>query len=372
MQSDQDDTNDQREDFHPGPTPPAALTSVPPGASTTGETFRPPPNSSRGLPIRSRPPPDGTVGAPATAHVHPRNGLLDPNATRPTQGLRDVSPRPLNSQRPSMEGRRPTSHPHPPSQENTTAGTGNALGSARARTDAAASEGRGNFPSSSMRGAVASRGTGGGGFLRSGRLGGGEYERDRENKVRQGSPVPLPKGMTGELMRQVAALDVTRMSCEQITEWFASEDTAGKMQHRVLGVNGKDLLRALHEAPEDVADWLDPATCGEGKIQEGMKDDRFKSLREGLVRTLAESSGKLAEIEALKLARKINHHKQVWSATWKLVARGCCHGVMELRCLVRTLLYRLRINGPSVSRDDLSVFADYARFLLVPSQASAW
>ncbi|CBN77602.1 hypothetical protein Esi_0004_0241 [Ectocarpus siliculosus] len=174
--------------------------------------------------------------------------------------------------------------------------------------------------------------------------------------------------MTGELMRQVAALDVTRMSCEQITEWFASEDTAGKMQHRVLGVNGKDLLRALHEAPEDVADWLDPTTCGEGKIQERIKDERFKSLREGLVRTLAESSGKLAEIEALKLARKINHHKQVWSATWKLVARGCCHGVMELRCLVRTLLYRLRINGPSVSLDDLSVFADYARFLLVPSQ----
>lgn len=62
------------------------------------------------------------------------------------------------------------------------------------------------------------------------------------------------------------------------------------MQHRVLGVNGKDLLCALHEAPEDVADWLDPATCGEGKIQEGMKDDRFKSLREGLVRTLAETS----------------------------------------------------------------------------------
>lgn len=35
--------------------------------------------------------------------------------------------------------------------------------------------------------------------------------------MRQGSPVPLPKGMTGELMRQVAALDVTRMSCAQVT-----------------------------------------------------------------------------------------------------------------------------------------------------------
>lgn len=80
--------------------------------------------------------------------------------------------------------------------------------------------------------------------------------------------------------------------------------------------------------------------------------------------------GKLPEVEGLKVARKINHHKQVWSATWKLVARGCCQGVLELRCLVRTLLYRLRINGPSVSLDDLSVFADYVRFLLVPSRVS--
>jgi len=80
--------------------------------------------------------------------------------------------------------------------------------------------------------------------------------------------------------------------------------------------------------------------------------------------------GKLAEIEALKVARKINHHKQVWLATWKLVATGCCQGTLELRCLVRTLLYRLRANGPSVSLDDQSIFADYVRFLLVPSQAS--
>lgn len=70
------------------------------------------------------------------------------------------------------------------------------------------------------------------------------------------------------------------------------------------------------------------------------------------------------------MARKINHHKQIWSATWKLVARGCCQGVLELRCLVRTLLYRLRIHGPRVSLEDLSVFADYVRFLLVPSQVS--
>lgn len=83
----------------------------------------------------------------------------------------------------------------------------------------------------------------------------------------------------------------------QITEWFENEDSTGKkMQHRVLGVTGKDLLRALHEAPEGMAAWLDPATIGEGNIQEGMKHDRFKSLREGLVRTLAESSVSLCEL----------------------------------------------------------------------------
>ena len=32
----------------------------------------------------------------------------------------------------------------------------------------------------------------------------------------QGSPAPLPRGLTGELMRNVAALDVTRMSCDQV------------------------------------------------------------------------------------------------------------------------------------------------------------
>lgn len=95
----------------------------------------------------------------------------------------------------------------------------------------------------------------------------------------------LPNGMTAQLMRQVAALDVTRMSCpqasmrrkgrvikscafadageresrfdvlmlrsklsaksnlssylSQITQWFADEDTGKKMQHRVLNVDGK-------------------------------------------------------------------------------------------------------------------------------------
>lgn len=52
---------------------------------------------------------------------------------------------------------------------------------------------------------------------------------------------------------------------------------------------GRDLLRALHEAPEDMAVFLDP-TIIEGNGQEGMKDERFKPLREGLVRVLAESS----------------------------------------------------------------------------------
>lgn len=78
----------------------------------------------------------------------------------------------------------------------------------------------------------------------------------------------------------------------QITEWFACEDSTGKkMQHRVEGVTGKDLIRALHEAPQDMAAWLDPTESGDGtKIRDGMKDERFKSLREGLVRTLAERS----------------------------------------------------------------------------------
>lgn len=77
----------------------------------------------------------------------------------------------------------------------------------------------------------------------------------------------------------------------QVTEWFVSEDSIGKkIQHRVQGVTGKDLIRALHEAPEDMAAWLDPAS-GDGKsIQEAMKDTRFKSLREGLVRIIAERS----------------------------------------------------------------------------------
>lgn len=39
----------------------------------------------------------------------------------------------------------------------------------------------------------------------------------------QGS-FPLPKGMTGELMRRVAALDVTRMSCEQVS--YGSQQSA--------------------------------------------------------------------------------------------------------------------------------------------------
>lgn len=32
----------------------------------------------------------------------------------------------------------------------------------------------------------------------------------------QAGPTSLPQGMTGELMRRVAALDITRMSCEQV------------------------------------------------------------------------------------------------------------------------------------------------------------
>ncbi|CAM9123769.1 unnamed protein product, partial [Hapterophycus canaliculatus] len=288
---------------------------------------------------------------------------LDRPANIPAEGLKAVSPRPLHNQRPSLDGRRWVGQSASPPRASATAGSTHAVHlSAAANNEGITSEGRSGENRAAT--TVASLET----TISVSLQGRGEFERDRENKVRQGSPVPLPKGMTGELMRQVAALDVTRMSCDQITKWFAREDTTGKrMQHQVTGVTGKDLLRALHEAPTDMATWLDPA-CEEGRVQDAMKDDRFKSLREGLVKTLAERSGKLAEIEALKLARKINHHKQVWSSTWKLVAGGCRQSVLELRCLVRTLLYRLRVNGPRVSMDDQSIFADYVRFLLVPSQ----
>ncbi|CAM9652718.1 unnamed protein product [Ascophyllum nodosum] len=190
---------------------------------------------------------------------------------------------------------------------------------------------------------------------------------EKGGSVRAASSAQLPKGMTGELMRQVAALDVSRISCEQITEWFEKEDTEGKMQHRVLGINGKGLLHALHEAPEDMAAWLDP-TSVEAMMYKEKESERFKSLQDGLVRILADSSGKLTEIQGLKLAKKIKHRKQVWSATWKLVARGCFEGVTVLRCLVRTLLWRMRVGGQSGALDDLEVFADYLRFLLIPSQ----
>lgn len=45
---------------------------------------------------------------------------------------------------------------------------------------------------------------------------GGEGEASEDSPAKPGSPV-LPKGMTGELMRQVAALDMTRMSCDQVS-----------------------------------------------------------------------------------------------------------------------------------------------------------
>lgn len=44
----------------------------------------------------------------------------------------------------------------------------------------------------------------------------GEGETSEDCAAKPGSPV-LPKGMTGELMRQVAALDLTRMSCDQVS-----------------------------------------------------------------------------------------------------------------------------------------------------------
>lgn len=49
------------------------------------------------------------------------------------------------------------------------------------------------------------------------------------------------------------------------------------------------MLRALHGAPEDMASWLDPARVEDNGL-ESAKDDKFKSLREELVTTLAERS----------------------------------------------------------------------------------
>ncbi|CAN0153209.1 unnamed protein product, partial [Pylaiella littoralis] len=358
-----------------------ATASLPPG----GSTFHPRQHRPQSPPPQNRPPQEGnsTSNTTTTSNVtigvvqlrpHNRGLVVDPNvAVAPSEKLNAVSARPMHNQRPSLEGRKPAalapSSPLP-RPNNTAAAAGQIhAGLSPPPGTATAGAGGGNIsalPRSMGTAVAADRGSSNPTApLRRW----GEFERDRENKVRQGSPGPLPKGMTPELMRLVAGLDVTRMTCEQITEWFANEDsTEKKMQHRVLRVSGKKLLRTLHEAPPGMAVWLERAVIGEGGIQDGMKDERFKSLREGLVRTLAESSGNLAKIEGLKLARKINHQKQVWCATWKLVARGCCQGTTELRCLVRTLLYRLRTNGSSISLDDLSIIADYVRFLLVPSR----
>lgn len=49
------------------------------------------------------------------------------------------------------------------------------------------------------------------------------------------------------------------------------------------------MVRALHEAPDDIATYLDPST-GDDKQHEGLNDEKFRALREGLVWKLADSS----------------------------------------------------------------------------------
>ena len=49
---------------------------------------------------------------------------------------------------------------------------------------------------------------------------------EKGGSVRAASSAQLPKGMTGELMRQVAALDVSRISCEQVRETLYSRQRA--------------------------------------------------------------------------------------------------------------------------------------------------
>lgn len=66
--------------------------------------------------------------------------------------------------------------------------------------------------------------SGGGGSLPPGALTGGDSPIRRASQFRENkgddplapSAAPVPRGLTGELMRNVAALDVTRMSCDQV------------------------------------------------------------------------------------------------------------------------------------------------------------
>lgn len=205
------------------PTP--VIESAPPKPTSPGGVPRPFHSGPSPSP-RNRPPPEensssvsrtgerDTGSASGALPICAQISQLDPSAATP-EGLNAVSPRPLRSQRPSLEGRSPTHVAgnvaagvsqagggrgiHPPPHIATSATGGDKTNGSPPRGPAAAAGG-GSGPSAPL--------------LE--RVGGGEFARDRENKVRQGSPVPLPKGMTGELMRQVAALDVTRMSCEQV------------------------------------------------------------------------------------------------------------------------------------------------------------
>lgn len=54
------------------------------------------------------------------------------------------------------------------------------------------------------------------------------------------------------------------------------------------------MLRALHGAPEDMASWLDPARVDDDGL-ESTHDDKFKTLREELVKHLAERSVRNSE-----------------------------------------------------------------------------
>lgn len=82
---------------------------------------------------------------------------------------------------------------------------------------------------------------------------GSRVESDDPREGR-GQPTSLPKGMTGQLMRQVAALDVTRMSCQQasirteggVIEPSAVADVGGRARRSDVQYSGAPFPALCH------------------------------------------------------------------------------------------------------------------------------
>lgn len=182
------------------------------GGTIASATSLSPKDRGNTPPSRTQPPPPRNSSGAETERVRPSHGVLDRLTNAPADELKAVSPRPLHNQRPSLEGRRWVGQSPPSPRPRITAG--------KAHADHLSTEANDEeFPNGGKSGGngasipIASSKTN----IRVSLQGRGGFERDRENTAREGPPVPLPKGMTGELMRQVAALDVTRMSCDQVS-----------------------------------------------------------------------------------------------------------------------------------------------------------